>query len=93
MDRRASSVIIETRFNGRMTNSFHKNIFEGRPFSSNLSEGVFQKCTDVRTGLGIPIYLFESGWDCPAGACRKIESKKFSENLEKNFRSKKFFRS
>ena len=80
MDRRASSVIIETRFNGRMTNSFHKNIFEGRPFSYNLSEGVVQKCTDVRTGLGSPVYLFKLGWDCPAGACCKIDSKKFSEN-------------
>ena len=46
-------------FNGRKTNSFHKNIFEGRPFSYNLSEGVVQKCVDVRTGLGSPIYLFE----------------------------------
>ena len=53
-------------FYDRKTNSFHKNVFEGRPFSS---EGVFQNSTDVRTGLGSPIYLFKLGWDCPAGAC------------------------
>ena len=42
-------------FNGRKTDPFHKKkVLDGRPFSSEWSEGVFQKCTDVRTGKSRP---------------------------------------
>ena len=47
----------------------------------------------VRTGLGSPIYLFELGWDCPAGACVASISnlcrlKKVFANPEIHFESK-----